>query len=78
LPILYKDVQLTTIYRVALICYYSIIVELKAIRTLTDLETSQVIHYLKATKHSVDLLLNLGTKSLEFKRYANDLSAKSA
>jgi GxxExxY protein len=49
----------------------SVLVELKAIKTLTDIETAQVLNYLKATELRLGLLLNFGAKSLEFKRIIN-------
>ena len=52
-----------------------VIVELKAISQLGDVEKAQILNYLKATKLPVGLLLNFGTKSLEYKRFANTKSA---
>jgi GxxExxY protein len=49
----------------------SILVELKAIKSLTDIETAQVLNYLKATGLHLGLLLNFGAKSLECKRIIN-------
>ena len=45
-----------------------VIVELKAIKRITDLEIAQTINYLNAVKYEVGLLINFGSKSLEFKR----------
>ena len=45
-----------------------IIVELKAIRTLSDTETAQVLNYSKGTGLSLGLLLNFGASSLQYKR----------
>jgi len=52
-----------------------IVVELKALSQLGDIEKAQILNYLKATKLPVGLLLNFGTKSLEYKRFANTKSA---
>jgi GxxExxY protein len=78
LPIFYKGVKLSTVYRPDLVCYEGIIVELKAVQALTRVETAQLLHYLKATGQELGLLLNFGASSLEFKRVVNDQSAKSA
>ena len=45
-----------------------VIVELKAIKKITELEIAQTINYLNAVKYEVGLLINFGSKSLEFKR----------
>ena len=50
------------------IVYDKIIVELKAIRTITDIEKAQVLNYLKGTGLNLGLLLNFGASSLEHKR----------
>jgi len=43
-------------------------VEIKALSGLTGNEEAQVINYLKATQLTIALLINFGTKSLEYKR----------
>ena len=48
-----------------------ILVELKAIKNLTEIEYAQVLNYLKATGLQLALLINFGTPSLEFKRIIN-------
>lgn len=45
-----------------------ILVELKAIKKLTDNENAQVLNYLKATDIDLALLINFGGVSLDFKR----------
>ena len=45
-----------------------VIVELKAIKKITDLEIAQTINYLNAAKYEIGLLINFGAESLEFKR----------
>jgi GxxExxY protein len=51
-----------------------VVVELKALSQIGDNEKAQVLNYLKATKLPVDLLLNFGTRSLEYKCFANTKS----
>ncbi|MFH1981113.1 MAG: GxxExxY protein [Pseudomonadota bacterium] len=68
IQILYKDSPLTKTYQPDFICYDSIIVEIKAIQKLSGTEESQVINYLKASGYGVGLLINFGTKSLQYKR----------
>ncbi len=79
IPIVYRDRTLTCGYRADFVCYDDVIVELKAIRQVTDIERAQVINYLKATGLSRALLLNFGATSLEHKRFLNkpSLSVKS-
>jgi GxxExxY protein len=48
-----------------------VVVELKAIKEITEIEKIQVINYLKAGGFQVGLLLNFGRKSLEYKRLVN-------
>lgn len=45
-----------------------IIVENKAVRTLTPAHEAQLVHYLTATGLDVGLLFNFGAASLQFKR----------
>jgi len=51
-----------------------VLVELKALSQLGDIEKAQVLNYLKASKLPVGLLLNFGAQSLEYKRFANTKS----
>lgn len=50
------------------IVYDKIIVELKAIKKISDIERAQVLNYLKATGLHLGLILNFRSSSLEIKR----------
>jgi GxxExxY protein len=71
ITIYYKKHPLSTPYRADFVCYGSIIVELKAIKKLTEIEDAQVLHYLKATRFMRALLFNFATPQLEYKRFIN-------
>lgn len=45
-----------------------VIVELKAVETLTRSHAAQVLNYLKASRLPIGLLLNFGTPRMELKR----------
>lgn len=45
-----------------------VLVEIKAVSELEDVHMAQALNYLKAYRLEVGLLINFGSKSLEFKR----------
>jgi GxxExxY protein len=49
-----------------------VVVELKAVKRLTEGDVAQLLNYLKATVMELGLLLNFGVGSLEFKRVINN------
>lgn len=69
LGIFYKGELLEKKYQPDFICFNEVIVEIKALDRLSGAEESQIINYLKASKLKVGLLLNFGSKSLEYKRF---------
>jgi GxxExxY protein len=53
----------------------TVILELKAVRTIDDAHKAQLLNYLRATEIEIGLLLNFG-QSAEFKRLAFDNQRK--
>ncbi|MBA3018810.1 GxxExxY protein [Patescibacteria group bacterium] len=73
IQIAYKGKPLDKTYQADFICYGKIILEIKAISSLSGIEEAQLINYLKATGLKVGLLINFGSKSLEYKRFVYNL-----
>jgi GxxExxY protein len=69
LPISYKGQRLVATYRADFISFGCIIAKLKALQHPGAVEESQIINYLKASGYEVGLLLNFGSKSLEYRRF---------
>ena len=67
--IFYKGKLLEKKYQPDFICFDEVVVEIKALEQLSGIEESQIINYLKATGLEVGLLINFGSKSLEYKRF---------
>ncbi|MDY6987182.1 MAG: GxxExxY protein [Thermodesulfobacteriota bacterium] len=69
----YKGTPLNKTYQPDFVCFDEVIVELKALGELSGSEEAQVINYLKATGLQVGLLINFGSKSLQYKRFVYGL-----
>ncbi|MBE2217461.1 MAG: GxxExxY protein [Ignavibacteria bacterium] len=48
-----------------------ILVELKALSEINETHYSQILNYLKSFRLEIGLLINFGSKSLQFKRFIN-------
>lgn len=70
MPIYYKNRQIGT-RRVDFLIEEVVSVELKAIIKLEDVHFAQAINYLEAYDLEIGLLINFGSKSMEFKRLLN-------
>jgi GxxExxY protein len=70
MPIFYLDQHIGT-RRVDFLVEDLISVELKAITKLEDVHLSQAINYLEAYNLEIGLLINFGSKRLEFHRFTN-------
>ncbi len=68
----YKGEILKQTYKPDFICFDNIIVEIKAVKELTNEHQAQVINYLKATDMELGLLVNFGAyPKTEIKRLIN-------
>jgi GxxExxY protein len=68
----YKTRPLRTRYEPDFVCYEKVILELKAVKELTDEHRAQVQNYLKATRFQLGLLVNFGHyPKLEIERIVN-------
>lgn len=70
MPIYYDGVEIGT-RRVDFLVQDIISVELKAVIRLEDVHPAQAMNYLEAYHLEIGLLINLGAKSLEYKRLTN-------
>lgn len=70
LSLSYKGRSLRRTYRPDLIAFGEIVVELKAIKQLTDNDMAQLLNYLRATGKRVGYLVNFGHPGkLEWQRF---------
>ncbi|MGC3991074.1 MAG: GxxExxY protein [Chthoniobacteraceae bacterium] len=60
LSLSYRDKTLAQHFVPDFLCYGKIIIELKAVSTLTNEHRAQTINYLKATRYPLGLLVNFG------------------
>ena len=67
MEIIYKEENIGT-RRVDFFVEGKIMVELKAVIQLEDVHLAQAINYLEAYKMQIGLLINFGSRSLQFKR----------
>lgn len=76
-PIFYKDEQVGT-RRADFIIEDKLVVELKAVIKLEDVNLSQAKNYLTAYNFDLGLLINFGSASMEYKRiFRSNKSSKS-
>lgn len=73
MPLFYKGEQIGT-RRVDFFVDEKVMVEIKAVIQLEDVHLAQAINYLEAYQMEVGLLINFGSRSLDFKRVMNKKS----
>ena len=64
----YKGRPLAAQYRADLICFGRVVVECKAKHAILAEHVAQTLHYLRLTRMPIALILNFGTRSLEWQR----------
>jgi GxxExxY protein len=74
MEIFYKGVKIGS-RRVDFFVEGKILVEIKAVTQLEDVHLAQAINYLEAYGLEVGLLLNFGSRSLQFKRVMKPVKA---
>ena len=74
LPVLYKNVRLDCGYRLDLLVEDEVIVEVKAVETLSAIHDAQLLSYLRLAHKQVGLLINFHSRMLKdgLKRVVND------
>jgi GxxExxY protein len=73
LSITYKGKALESTYRADFVCFGEVVVELKALQSLTGVNEAQLLNYMKASGFKRGLLFNFGTPSLQHKRMVFNL-----
>jgi GxxExxY protein len=69
---IYYDGEIIGTRRVDFFVEEKIMVELKAVILLEDVHPAQAMNYLEAYKMEIGLLINFGSKSLQFNRVHNN------
>jgi len=71
----YKTRQLKQKYEPDFFCFDEIIVEIKAVKTLTDQHRKKIINYLKSTGKELGILINFGHHpKVQYERFVNQAS----
>lgn len=70
ITIYYKD-KIVGEYYADILVNNQVIIETKAIKTLTEVHQAQLLNYLKATDLKLGLLINFGTPKVQIKRMIN-------
>ena len=76
LSVLYEGVEVG-VFQADLIIEKQLVIELKAVEALNYAHSAQLVNYLTATKIDHGLLLNFGSRSLEFKTKSRIYSGPS-
>ena len=64
LPLVYEEIRLEVGYRVDLLVEKKVIIELKSVESLTEVQFKQLVIYLRLSKLKVGILVNFNTMDL--------------
>ena len=64
MPIIYKDIKLDHGYRIDLLIEGKIVIEIKAVDALIDVNTAQILTYMKLGDYKLGLILNFNAPIL--------------
>ncbi len=70
LHVLDEDGAVLGEYFADLLVNQKLVIELKAVRALTDDHVAQMLGYLRAARHEHGMLINFGSPKIEFRKYA--------
>jgi len=75
MPLLYDRIKIDVGYRVDLLINKKVIVEIKAVESLTNIHLAQILTYLKLSGCKLGLLINFNTDLIKkgIKRVVNNL-----
>ena len=73
LPVRYKGQLLSVSYKADFVCFDRVLVEIKALASISPIEQAQAMNYLKATGFERAVILNFGSPSLQFRRIVHNL-----
>ncbi|WP_341904305.1 GxxExxY protein [Fluviicola taffensis] len=75
LPVIYKNIRLDTGFRLDLLIQDKVVIEVKAVKELSDIHLAQTLTYLKLTDTKLGLLINFNETRLKhgIKRIVNNL-----
>ena len=65
LPVVYKSIRVDCGYRADVIVADRVVIEVKAVESVTDLHKAQLLTYLRITGNKVGLILNFNTVTLK-------------
>lgn len=71
LPIMFHGKKVEKAYKADFIVYGDIILELKAVSTITEEHRAQVLNYLYLTEKPLALLVNFGSSTISYHRFVN-------